>query len=55
MTTSGQELSKTTNTGPMLTITSSTVDAVDPKNNQMASMTNAQQNAMSNMFKQFLK
>jgi len=44
------EMSKTTNTGPQLTITSSTEDA--EKN---GSMTNAQQNAMSNMFKQFFK
>ena len=54
MTTSGQDMSKTTTTGPMLTITSSTVD--DEKNNNgVAGMTNAQQNAMSNMFKQFFK
>ena len=44
------EMSKTTNTGPLLTITNSTEDA--EKN---GSMTNAQQNAMSNMFKQFFK
>ena len=43
-------MSKTTNTGPLLTITNSTEDA--EKN---GSMTNAQQNAMSNMFKQFFK
>merc|ERR1719510_2776611 len=44
--------------GPVMTITSSTVENNENKNNAnnaVAAMTNAQQSAMSNMFKQFFK
>lgn len=48
------EAAKTTNTGPMLTITS-TAGEPTATNNSNVVMTNAQQSAMSNMFKQFFK
>ena len=64
MATSGiEDVSKTMQTGPVMSITSTTVD---PENgngtavsnghtNTNGGMTNAQQSAMSNMFKQFFK
>ena len=57
MTTSGVEESKNTNSGPIMTITSTSVDQPNDQNhtNSNGIMTNAQQNAMSNMFKQFFK
>lgn len=44
--------SSTTSSGPVLTITSTTVDNDKSQNSVL---TNAQQSAMSNMFKQFFK
>ena len=60
-TTGIDEVSKTMQTGPVMTITSTTVDPeINTVNNightnTNGVMTNAQQSAMSNMFKQFFK
>ena len=60
-TTGIDEVSKTMQTGPVMTITSTTVDPeINTVNNNGHTntngvMTNAQQSAMSNMFKQFFK
>ena len=58
-TTGIDEVSKTMQTGPVMTITSTTVDPENTVNNNHTNtngvMTNAQQSAMSNMFKQFFK